>query len=252
MSNVAIKGGATGTATYTIEAPTGNTDRTLVLPDEAGTVVTTGGTGSVTADMLNSTLDLSGKTVTLPAGVGGSYVHLDTTSGTTDVSGLYLRHFDLATYKRYMISFRFESDSINSVYFRYVTASADLNGTKYSGFIQARRSDQSSGINTDRFDTTNTSYILGNNSVMNSSSKADTHYHALIYVDVEGPDSFPFKIFGSGEMAGDDSASVRYGYQNTFGSYYDTDSPTVAGVRLFRSGGNFANYTASTYGLIES
>ena len=40
MSNVAIKGGATGTATYTIEAPTGNTDRTLVLPDEAGTVLT--------------------------------------------------------------------------------------------------------------------------------------------------------------------------------------------------------------------
>lgn len=42
MSNVAIKGGATGTATYTIEAPTGNTDRTLVLPDEAGTVITSG------------------------------------------------------------------------------------------------------------------------------------------------------------------------------------------------------------------
>ena len=42
MSNVAIKGGATGTATYTIEAPTGNTDRTLVLPDEAGTVLTSG------------------------------------------------------------------------------------------------------------------------------------------------------------------------------------------------------------------
>jgi len=42
VSNVAIKGGATGTATYTIEAPTGNTDRTLVLPDEAGTVLTSG------------------------------------------------------------------------------------------------------------------------------------------------------------------------------------------------------------------
>ena len=46
MSNVAIKGGATGTATYTIEAPTGNTDRTLVLPDEAGTVLTSAGVPS--------------------------------------------------------------------------------------------------------------------------------------------------------------------------------------------------------------
>ena len=49
MSNVAIKGGATGTATYTIEAPTGNTDRTLVLPDEAGTVLTSGGAIDVNA-----------------------------------------------------------------------------------------------------------------------------------------------------------------------------------------------------------
>jgi len=40
MSKVAIKGNASGTATYTLEAPAGSTDRTLVLPDEAGTVLT--------------------------------------------------------------------------------------------------------------------------------------------------------------------------------------------------------------------
>ena len=208
--------------------------------------------GVVTAADLASTLDLSGKTVTLPSGVGGSYVHLNTTSGTSAVSGLYLRHFDLTNYKRYMISFRFESDSINSVYFRYVTASADLNGNHYSGFIQARRSDQGDGINTERQDALTQAYILGYSSAMNSSSKPDTHYHALIYVDVEGPDSFPFKIFGSGQVQGDNSSTTRYGYQNQLGSYYNTDSPTVAGVRLFRAGGNFLNYTASTYGLIES
>ena len=43
MSKVAIKGNASGTATYTLEAPAGSTDRTLVLPDEAGTVLTSGG-----------------------------------------------------------------------------------------------------------------------------------------------------------------------------------------------------------------
>ena len=42
MSKVAIKGNASGTGTFTLEAPNSNTDRTLVLPDEAGTVVTTG------------------------------------------------------------------------------------------------------------------------------------------------------------------------------------------------------------------
>ena len=42
MSKVAIKGNASGTGTFTLEAPNSNTDRTLVLPDEAGTVLTSG------------------------------------------------------------------------------------------------------------------------------------------------------------------------------------------------------------------
>ena len=40
MSKVAIVGDASGTGTFTISAPNGNTNRTLVLPDEAGTVLT--------------------------------------------------------------------------------------------------------------------------------------------------------------------------------------------------------------------
>ena len=43
MSKVAIAGDPSGTGTFTISAPNGNTDRTLVLPDEAGTVLTTAG-----------------------------------------------------------------------------------------------------------------------------------------------------------------------------------------------------------------
>jgi hypothetical protein len=40
MSKVIIAGDANGTGVFTIAAPNGNTDRTLVLPDEAGTVLT--------------------------------------------------------------------------------------------------------------------------------------------------------------------------------------------------------------------
>ena len=40
MSKIAIKGATTGTGTFTIESPATNTDRTLTLPDEAGTVLT--------------------------------------------------------------------------------------------------------------------------------------------------------------------------------------------------------------------
>ena len=45
MSKVAIKGADTGTGVFTIESPATNTDRTITLPDEAGTVVTTAGAG---------------------------------------------------------------------------------------------------------------------------------------------------------------------------------------------------------------
>jgi hypothetical protein len=47
VSNIAIQGGATGTAVFTIESPTTNTNRTLVLPDEAGTIDTLQRAGNV-------------------------------------------------------------------------------------------------------------------------------------------------------------------------------------------------------------
>jgi len=43
MSKIALQGDASGTGTFTIASPNSNTDRTLTLPDEAGTVLTSGG-----------------------------------------------------------------------------------------------------------------------------------------------------------------------------------------------------------------
>lgn len=40
MSKIAVAGNASGTGTFTIAAPNSNTDRTITLPDEAGTVLT--------------------------------------------------------------------------------------------------------------------------------------------------------------------------------------------------------------------
>ena len=45
MSNIAIKGAATGSGTFTLEAPATSTNRTLTLPDEAGTMALQGGAG---------------------------------------------------------------------------------------------------------------------------------------------------------------------------------------------------------------
>ena len=46
MAKVKIEGNASGTGTFTIAAPNSNTDRTLTLPDEAGTVLTSAGVPS--------------------------------------------------------------------------------------------------------------------------------------------------------------------------------------------------------------
>jgi hypothetical protein len=40
VSNIAIQGAATGTGVFTLASPATNTNRTLTLPDEAGTVLT--------------------------------------------------------------------------------------------------------------------------------------------------------------------------------------------------------------------
>jgi hypothetical protein len=52
MSLLAVQGGATGTGTVTLLAPVTNTNRTLTLPDETGTVVSTGSTAVVSQAML--------------------------------------------------------------------------------------------------------------------------------------------------------------------------------------------------------
>ena len=54
MSKVAIEGNASGTGTLTIAAPNTNTNRTLNLPDNAGTFITTGSTTGIDASALST------------------------------------------------------------------------------------------------------------------------------------------------------------------------------------------------------
>jgi len=58
MSQIAIKGAATGTGVFTLESPATNTDRTLVLPDEAGTVLTSA--SNVAASQITTALNATG------------------------------------------------------------------------------------------------------------------------------------------------------------------------------------------------
>ena len=63
MSKLVAKGNDAGTGTFTLESPTGNADRTLVLPDEDGKILTDNISGKVitsgTATFTNSTNNIA-------------------------------------------------------------------------------------------------------------------------------------------------------------------------------------------------
>lgn len=46
MSKIALSGNASGTGTFTIASPNGNTDRTLTLPDNTGTLLSSASTAN--------------------------------------------------------------------------------------------------------------------------------------------------------------------------------------------------------------
>jgi len=81
MSKVAIKGNASGTGTFTLEAPNSNTDRTLVLPDSAGTIATTNGITNYDQWYLTSDLTNPG------AGENTITANLQRTSGNITGAG---------------------------------------------------------------------------------------------------------------------------------------------------------------------
>jgi hypothetical protein len=58
LSKIALSGNASGTGTFTIASPDSNSDRTLTLPDEAGTVLTSAST--VAASQITGALNATG------------------------------------------------------------------------------------------------------------------------------------------------------------------------------------------------
>ena len=127
MSNIVLQPNASGTGSITITTPNTNTDRTLNIPDVAGNIVTTGDTGTVTAGMLGSTLDLSSKTLTMPTSANPNAVYLETISfGASAVSSFSFSVTDYDVYEVYVINNTASSASAHL----YLAASYD-NGSSY-------------------------------------------------------------------------------------------------------------------------
>ncbi len=80
MSKIALSGNASGTGTFTIASPNGNTDRTLTLPDNTGTLVTQN-----SQPAFASTIGVGGAT---PSASGAGITFPATQSASTDANTL--------------------------------------------------------------------------------------------------------------------------------------------------------------------
>jgi hypothetical protein len=69
MSKIALAGAVSGTATFTIESPATSTNRTLILPDNTGTIITQNSTPAFasTIGVGGATAAASGAGITFPA-----------------------------------------------------------------------------------------------------------------------------------------------------------------------------------------
>lgn len=87
MSNIAIQGAATGTGVFTLASPATNTNRTLTLPDEAGTVLVNGTTSNVGIGTSSPTVPIHVVNASTPRIYVGSdaskYAGVVYTAGTT-------------------------------------------------------------------------------------------------------------------------------------------------------------------------
>jgi hypothetical protein len=67
MSKVQLQGNVSGTGVFTIASPNSNTDRTLTLPNETGTILTSGGAIAGTTGTFSGIIQANGGGIQFPA-----------------------------------------------------------------------------------------------------------------------------------------------------------------------------------------
>ena len=108
MSKIALTGNALGSGTLTLAAPNTNTDRTLTLPDEAGTVDTLQRAGNVLQVVSTTKTDTFSHTGTTWTDVTGLSVSITPTSASSKI--YIVVNINIDADRRYG-AFRFMRDS---------------------------------------------------------------------------------------------------------------------------------------------
>jgi len=131
MSSVSIQGNASGTGIFTIASPNSNTNRTLTLPDNTGTVITTGSTFGSTGPAFRAHLST---TQTISTGVVTKYAAATEVFDTNSCYDTTLYRFTPNVAGYYKIGFGNWWDSLTGVSNAriYKNGSATLTRYEYS------------------------------------------------------------------------------------------------------------------------
>ena len=124
MSRIALSGNALGTGTFTIASPNSNSDRTLNLPDNSGTVLTSAST--VAASQITGALNATGSA---PIYACRAWVNFDGT-GTVAIraSGNVSSITDVGV-GRYRVNLTTAMPDVNYAVFGFCQPSVSNNGS---------------------------------------------------------------------------------------------------------------------------
>ena len=242
MSNIAIKGATTGTGTFTIESPATNTDRTLTLPDEAGTVLTSAGAGT---DYLTPTGDGSSLTG-IPA---SGFVPIYSVDSAPNTSVVDVDDIFSSTYDKYYISFYIRpAQNGTYLYTRLVSSGTVYSTNNYRQALGGAESSNSSANDTQSrliWDYGEWALTPAGGAARDASSSGGVEGNFTFSGRNESGEAK--KIIGQCGMIRDlnDVACISqfYGIYDTF------ETVSYTGLRFYFNAGNIAEFRLNVYGM---
>jgi len=227
MSKIALQGDASGTGTFTIASPNSNTDRTLTLPDEAGTILTT------SSDVLTSASSIPSSQISGSLGA----LTLVTSGTCADTQTLNIDNCFTSTYLNYKIHLNLNladyatNDQNLDFFLRFRSGGSTITTSNYHWSRGIKLIGVNSNFDSERSNTASSIKILDNTDAGNT--------QAVGWIDVYGPASTDGsgKTFVMSELFSFDSPNEKIEF--THASYAVDAAVDGFALSTFNGNGNF-------------
>ena len=204
MSKIALTPNPSGTGVFTIASPATNTDRTLTLPDEAGTVLTSA--SSLASANLTGTVTVSGANVgigVVPDAADGSYLQFANGYFTGQNGFGRNTYFDGSNYKAiYTGGATIIQGGDDFLFYTAASVSADANQT----FVERCRIDSSGnllvGVSTNTYLARSYVKQSGNNpvQVIHGSASVSSVQMVKMYSNNGGTNNLNYALLSDGDL----------------------------------------------------